>query len=193
MTTSTETEKPAAAGAELAPVHDFTWNVVVPHNVFGRGQRFDRFRNVVALFCARIRRGEPLMIYGDGRQKRAFSFIDDSVPCYLKMALGVGLGMRFNIGGTAPITINELADAVRDDFGKPDWPIEHIPDRVGEVKYAWSTCELSRAGLGFDERVGWREGVRRMVAWVQTQPVPTFNNDEKVELPAGRGLPETWK
>src|SRR5690606_2734125 len=52
-----------------------------PHNVYGEGQNIaDRYRNVVGIFMNQIQRGEPLTIFGDGTQTRAFSYIADVAP-----------------------------------------------------------------------------------------------------------------
>ena len=49
-----------------------------PHNVYGERQNLnDRFRNVVGIFCRQLLKGEPLTVFGDGRQRRAFSYIGD--------------------------------------------------------------------------------------------------------------------
>ncbi len=68
----------------LADVHDFSYTIIRPHNVFGERQSLrDPFRNVVAIFMNRILRGEPLYIFGDGEQRRAFSYLGDALPALL--------------------------------------------------------------------------------------------------------------
>ena len=177
-----------------APVHDFAYCILRPHNVFGPCQSMrDKFRNVVAIFMNHLLRGELLYVYGDGEQRRAFSYIEDSLECYVEAALGAGDGGTYNVGGGTHISILDLAKAVCEDFGvDPKDVVRHLPDRVAEVKNAWSTTEESKKDLGFVERIGWREGVRLMAQWAKIKG-PQEWHVEAVELPRGRGLPETWR
>jgi nucleoside-diphosphate-sugar epimerase len=74
----------------------------------------------------------------------------------------------FNIGGTVPITINRLAHEVMASFAEyAPSSIVYLPARPCEVKQAWCTWARSRRGLGFEESIGWREGIRRMAAWAK--------------------------
>jgi dTDP-4-dehydrorhamnose reductase len=73
-----------AVEMELRACRDlFGLNYVIfrPHNVFGPRQNIgDRYRNVVGIFMNQILQGQPMTIFGDGTQTRAFSYIDDVAP-----------------------------------------------------------------------------------------------------------------
>ena len=73
-----------AVEQELRVSHEmFGLNFVVfrPHNVYGERQNIgDRYRNVVGIFMNQLLRGEPMTIFGDGTQERAFTHIDDVAP-----------------------------------------------------------------------------------------------------------------
>lgn len=174
----------------LAKVHGFDWVIVRPHNVFGERQSLrDPYRNVMGIFMNRIMRGEPLYIYGDGEQKRAFSYIDDSIPCYLKL-----LETRneiFNIGGIKKITINELAQLVIKEFGLSDYPIIHLDDRPCEVKNAWCTFFKSVEHLDYSDKTSLKEGIHKMAEWAK-QEGPQEWIEEKLEI-YSRSTPETWR
>jgi len=59
-----------------------------PHNVYGEHQNLgDRYRNVIGIFMNQIMGGEPLTVFGDGTQTRAFSYIDDVAPMIAKSAV----------------------------------------------------------------------------------------------------------
>src|SRR3990167_3178374 len=97
----------------LSYMHDFRYTIIRPHNVFGPRQSLkDPYRNVIGIFMNRIMRKEPLYIYGDGEQMRAFSYIADSLPCYVKCMDHKTDEQIINIGGMEPITINKLAELV---------------------------------------------------------------------------------
>ena len=57
----------------LNSIHGLNYLTVVPHNVIGVGQRYyDPFRNVVGIMISRVLQGKPIIIYGDGEQRRSF-------------------------------------------------------------------------------------------------------------------------
>jgi len=152
---------------QIAGERGIPWVIIRPHNVFGPRQFCaDQVRNVLGIFVNRAMRGEPLLIYGDGAQTRAFSYIEDSMPCYLAAVEGSSAdGHVINIGGEIPVTLNEAAEAIQEAF--PGTEIRRVPGRYGEVKHAFSSHEKARRLLGFEERIGWREGLRRMIEWAK--------------------------
>lgn len=177
----------------LADVHEFQWNIIVPHNVFGSRQNLsDPYRNVAAIFMNRIMRHEPIYIYGDGNQQRAFSYIEDSLPCYLRCLDEDIVGETINIGGATPITVNELAQIVIQEF--PEYPtpeIIYLPDRPREVKYAFCTTQRSEERLGYRERTGWREGLHRMAQWAKERGPQEWTRDSLPLL--NDKAPITWR
>lgn len=179
----------------LASVHGFNFTVVRPHNVFGERQRMaDKFRNVVAIFMNRILRDEPLFIYGDGKQMRAFSYIGDSLPCFVKVVEQCAEfnGETINVGGMQSVMINELAAEVLRTMGAPaDYARDHYEDRPLEVKHAFSTYEKSEKLLGYADTIGWREGVQRMAVWAQEQGPQPWVNNELLEI-VNELTPKPW-
>ena len=152
----------------LADVHGFKWTIIRPHNVAGIRQCLtDKYRNVIAIFMNRIMREEPIYIYGDGKQQRAFSYIGDSLPCYME-CMESGDREIFNIGGRNPITINALAELVINCFPEYKHPeIIHLADRPCEVKDAWCTTKKSEEILGYRERVKIEDWVKNMAEWAK--------------------------
>ncbi len=177
----------------LADVHGFEYTIIRPHNVFGERQSLsDPFRNVAAIFMNRIMRSEPLYIYGDGEQQRAFSYIGDSLPSFLRACeLAPALDAQIiNVGGTQVITVSELARMVIEEF-EVETEIRHLPDRPREVKYAYSTWERSVRLLGYEERYGVRDGIRRMALWAKKMG-PQAWSEETLELPSEKA-PSIWR
>ena len=176
----------------LADVHGFSYTIIRPHNVFGERQSLrDPYRNVVGIFMNRIMRAEPLYVYGDGEQERAFSYIGDSLPAFAKACdLDPALeGEILNVGGKKVVTVNQLAEMVQDPFGARA-EVKHLPDRPREVKRAWSTWEKSARLLGYEEPYGLEEGIRRMAEWAKTVgPQPWTKED--LEL-VNEKAPITW-
>ena len=179
----------------LAKIHEFWYTIIRPHNVFGEYQSLcDEKRNVVAIFMNRIMRGEPIIIYGDGLQRRAFSYIVDSIPCFLEICSKEMPRKNdiVNIGGKEAITVLDLAQTVKDAMGEPDWPVVHVADRPCEVKDAWSTYDKSESEYGYRENVGWKEGVYNMAEWAKKRGPQEWVESDLLEL-GGSKLPVTWR
>ena len=178
----------------LADVHGFDYTIIRPHNVYGPRQiLWDPYRNVAGIFINRILNGKPPIIYGDGNQKRAFSYIDDVTPYIAKAGfLDSCKGEIINIGPTEEFTVNELAHVCLQAFG-PSIQLEpqHVPDRPREVKDAFCTNDKAKQLLGYKTTVSFEEGIKRMVEWAKTQGPKEFKYLSQLEL-TGKKIPETW-
>lgn len=174
----------------LSKVHDFRYTIIRPHNVMGIRQSLrDPYRNVIGIFMNRIMRGEPLYIYGDGKQVRAFSYIEDSLPCYIK-CIDKADGEIINIGGKYAITINELCRLVCMAMGVQVYP-KYLKERHGEVKVAYCTYAKSEKLLGYKEKVGLTEGINRMASWAREKGAQEWS-EEKLTL-WNEKAPSVWK
>jgi len=177
---------------QLSGAHGFKYVIIRPRNVYGERQSLkDIFRNCIAIFMNRIMREEPIYIYGDGNQKRSFSYIDFSLPCYLRCLDDDIYNDIFNIGGINTYTINEIVKIVIEcfpEYKKPE--IIHLADRHGEVKYAWCTYDKAVEKLGYKEDFDTKEGIRRMSEWAKKQG-PQEWTEEKLPL-INEKVPMTW-
>jgi UDP-glucose 4-epimerase len=162
-----------------------------PHNVYGERQNIaDRYRNVVGIFMNQILRGEPLSIFGDGTQTRAFSYISDVAPLVADSILRPEAYDRiFNIGAGRPYTINELGHAVSSAMGVPFRP-RHLPSR-SEVRHIHASHDKASALLGYEGSVDLEEGVKAMVAWVKQVGARKSNRFADIEIE--RNLPTSWR
>src|SRR5438270_13996482 len=81
-----------------------------PHNVYGERQHIgDRYRNVISIFMNQLMRGEPMSIFGDGTQTRAFSYIGDVAPLIADaIEVPAARNQAFNVGADESTTVNEL-------------------------------------------------------------------------------------
>lgn len=171
---------------------DLDYVVFRPHNVYGELQNIgDRYRNVLGIFVNQIMRGEPLSIFGDGTQTRAFSYVTDVIrPIAAAPAVPGARGEIFNVGADRPWSVNDLADLVRREMGAPDHPIVHHRARR-EAVHAFSDHAKLRLVFGAGEEVSLPEGVRRMCEWARAhgpRETPPFAHIE-IE----RNLPPSWR
>jgi len=179
--------------AILADVHGFDFTIIRPHNVYGPRQIiWDPYRNVVGIFTNRIMQGKPPIIYGDGEQTRAFSFIDDVTPYIAKSGIvDTTKGEIINVGPLEEYTINELANTVIAAFGV-DMEPHHLPDRPREVKHAYCTNDKAMRILGYNTSISLRDGVQRMVDWARGIGPQEFQYLDQIEL-TGDNIPRTWR
>ena len=91
--------------------HGLDWCIIRPHNVYGAKQNiWDKYRNVLGIWMNKIINNQPLLIYGDGEQTRAFSYIDDNLLPFWKAATSEEASKQIiNVGGIVPCTINEAS------------------------------------------------------------------------------------
>ncbi|HUF48515.1 MAG TPA: NAD-dependent epimerase/dehydratase family protein [Vicinamibacterales bacterium] len=182
-----------AAERELAAAHamfGLPYVIVRPHNVYGERQNLgDRYRNVVAIFMNQIMRGEPMTIFGDGRQTRAFSYIGDVAPLIARAVdVPQALGQVFNVGADTPHTVHGLALAVAAAMGVEP-RIVHLPARH-EVVHAFADHDRARRVFAVAAPVPLADGLARMAAWArahgqrETPPFP--------DIEIRKGLPPGW-
>lgn len=163
-----------------------------PHNVYGENQNIgDKYRNVVGIFMNQIMNKEPMTIYGDGEQKRAFSYIDDVAPAIAHSGfMEECYGEIFNIGADKPYTINELAKIIAKEMGA-ELNVKYLPPRF-EVKYAY--CNNDKSKKYFKEyikNISLEEGIRRMAKWAKKVGARRSKKFKNIEI--YKNLPSFWK
>jgi UDP-glucose 4-epimerase len=162
-----------------------------PHNVYGERQNIgDRYRNVVGIFMNQILRGEPLTIFGDGTQTRAFSHVSDVAPVIAASIQRPDAYDRiFNIGADRAVSVNELGEAVSRAMGVPFRP-QYLPARI-EVRHTHASHDRARAVLGYQERVSLEDGLNATAAWVKQVGARTSKSFGALEV--SRNLPASWR
>jgi UDP-glucose 4-epimerase len=179
---------------DLAAAHHmFGLDYVIfrPHNVYGERQHIgDRYRNVIGIFMNQLMSAQPMTIFGDGTQSRAFSYIADVAPIIARAPdVPEAYGQVFNVGADTATTLNELASLVADAMGStPD--IKHLEARK-EVLHA--VADHSKVGRVFDHHAqhDLKQGLARMASWAKAvgpRKPTVFENIEVL-----RNLPPSWR
>jgi UDP-glucose 4-epimerase len=165
------------------------WIVFRPHNVYGERQNIaDKYRNVIGIFMNQLLHGQPMTVFGDGRQTRAFSHVDNVAPVIARAPLVPAAYNRvFNLGADTPYTVLQLAEEVAAAFDRPA-AVEHLPAR-NEVVHAFSDHSRVREVFNPPAPIDLRTGIRRMTAWVTAHgpatPVRFSDIEIRDKLPAG--------
>ena len=170
--------------------HGLDYCILKPHNVYGPKQNiWDKYRNVLGIWMNRFLNGNPLEIYGEGEQKRAFSFIGDCVePIWKAGTIPEASQETINLGGTKAVTINEAADTLIDVMG--GGKKSYLESRH-EVVNAWSTWNKSMKILGYKDTTALKRGLELMWEWALKQPKRPQQIWESYELDIG--IYSYWK
>jgi len=145
-----------------ADAYDLPVAVLRFFNVYGPGQR-GPYSGVVDAFLQRAFADDPLVIHGDGEQTRDFVHVADVVRTLLAAASTADTGRAFNVGTGESVSINELADVVRDATGTSAG-VEHVDARPGDIRESRADCTRLRDRLGVAPDVSLREGIGDLVA-----------------------------
>ncbi|MBN1672236.1 MAG: NAD-dependent epimerase/dehydratase family protein [Kiritimatiellae bacterium] len=183
-----------AVEMDLKAAHEiFGLNYVIfrPHNVYGERQNIgDPYRNVIGIFMNQILKGEPLTVFGDGSQTRAFTHISDVAPIIAKsVEREAAYGQTFNVGAEKPYSVNDLARTVADVMGVPT-KIRHLPPR-NEVVHAFSSHEKVRSFFGeLIQNVPLKRGLERMASWVRQAGARQGKPFTTIEI--RHNMPPSW-
>jgi len=182
-----------AVEQDLRVSHDmFGLDYVVfrPHNVYGERQNIgDRYRNVVGIFMNQLLRSEPMTVFGDGTQQRAFTHIDDVAPIIAaSVDYPEARNQVFNVGADVPYTVNELAAVVANAMGLP-CSVVHLGAR-NEVKIAFSDHSKAELAFGKREKKSLRDGILAMAEWVRNHGARESSIFEGIEV--AKNMPPSW-
>lgn len=135
-------------------------------NTYGPRMRLDDGR-VVPAFVAQALRGEPITVFGDGKQTRSFCYVDDNVEGMWRL-LRSSFADPVNIGNPHEMTILAFAEAVQRLVGSR-CPIEHRPLPEDDPRVRQPDIARAREVLGWEPKVGFEDGMRRTIEWFREQ------------------------
>jgi UDP-glucose 4-epimerase len=170
--------------------HGLDWCIIRPHNVYGIKQNiWDKYRNVLGIWMYQHMNGEPMTIFGDGKQTRAFSYIDDNLePLWNSAILSQASKQIINLGGIEEISINDACKILQDVIGGGQ--IIHKEGRH-EVKHSIPTYQKSIDILDYKYKTRLKDGLIEMWRWAQQQPMRERFEWSSFEL--DNGIYSFWK
>lgn len=170
--------------------HDLDWCIIRPHNVYGIKQNiWDKYRNVIGIWMYQILNNQPMLIYGDGEQTRAFSYIDDCLEPFWNSATNKYASRQIiNLGGIEGYSINKANEILRNITGYEN--IEYKEARH-EVKYAVPNPNKSIVLLNYEQKTSLEEGIAKMWEWAKQQPMREQYKWENYEIE--KGIYSYWK
>ena len=180
--------------ANLCELNDIEWVVAVPHNIIGPRQKYDDpFRNVISIMINRMLQGKAPIIYGDGKQQRCFSYIDDCLSCMIPMLDQKNLNKEtINVGPDEEfVTINKVAELCSNLTGVNLKPI-FKKDRPREVKHALCSSDKARKLLNYKTKTSLEEGIKKTYEYIKKRGTRPFDYNIELEI-TNELTPETWK
>lgn len=146
--------------------HGINTHIVRIFNTYGERMRLDDGR-VLPNFVGQALRGEPLTIYGDGKQTRSFCYVSDLVDGIYQL-LNTDYHLPVNLGNPSEITIREFADEILKLTGSKS-TLVNTPLPADDPKQRKPDISLARKLLGWEPKVGREEGLRRTIEYFKRQ------------------------
>tara|TARA_B110000908_G_C10259979_1_gene458468 strand:- start:3340 stop:4344 length:1005 start_codon:yes stop_codon:yes gene_type:complete len=171
--------------------HGLDYCIIRPHNVYGIKQNiWDKYRNVLGIWMYQYLNDEPMTIFGDGEQTRAFSFIDDILePLWNSATREEASKQIINLGGVEEISIKEAANTLRAVIDTKD-EFRYLEARH-EVKHSIPTFQKSIDLLDFKSTTTLYDGLEQMWDWCKSQPMRERFVWDEYEL--DKGIYSFWK
>ena len=137
-------------------------------NVFGpRQDPASTYAAAIPRFITAYMRREPPLVYGDGRQSRDFTYVDNVVEANIAAAAAPKLsGESVNIAAGNPRTVLDVLEAISKEFGY-SLPPAYAPDRPGDIRDSHADLSVARSLLGYKATVDFPTGLRRTVEFLR--------------------------
>jgi UDP-glucose 4-epimerase len=177
----------------LAHVHGVEYAIAVPHNIIGARQKFDDpYRNVASIMANLMLQGRSPFIYGDGKQTRCFSHVEDCLACLLAMGINDdGVGEIVNIGPDEGfISVYDLFRKLKSLIGL-DCQAIHLTARPQEVKNAFCSADKARNLLSYQTTRTLDQGLNDIVDYIRTVGPRKFRYHLDIEI-RNANTPRTW-
>lgn len=150
-------------------VNDFHVTSFRMFNVYGPRQSLTNpYQGALAIFIGNVLRGEPVTIFGDGKQTRDFIYIDDVVEAWTR-AVGETktYGHVYNLGFGKQISVQDMVHAVITAAGRDPatYPVNYKDQRPGEQRFMEADMGKIKTALSFHPQVSFASGLTSTIRW----------------------------
>lgn len=142
-------------------VHGFPAAILRYFSIYGPRQRPDMAYHI---FTEALIDGQPITVYGDGRQSRTNTFVTDAVAGTIAAIDGAQVGGIYNIGGGEELALLDAIGIIADELGTTA-RIRHEPPRPGDQRRTWADIGRASATFGYEPTTRPREGLAAQVRW----------------------------
>lgn len=138
-------------------------------NVYGPRQNVDihgSYGGAISIFLNRILKGLPPIIYGDGKQTRDFVYVEDVVEAnILALKKKNARGEVFNIATGKKISVNQVAEALKDIMNRKDLKTIYADPRPTDIRHGYADISKAKKILGYNSKFSTKEGLTELVNW----------------------------
>ena len=159
-------------------------------NVYGPGQSLSNpYTGILSIFSTRIKNGNGINIFEDGKETRDFVYIDDIVDATILGLTVPGIsGNAFNIGTGVATDVLTVANMLKKHYGI-DVPVTVSGNyRLGDIRHNFADISKARKLLGYEPKWSFDEGIRKFTEWVNTQDVQEDKYESSIEEMKKKGL-----
>lgn len=159
-------------------------------NVYGPGQSLSNpYTGILSIFSTRIKNGNGINIFEDGKETRDFVYIDDVVDATVKgLEVPGAAGHVFNVGTGVATDVLTVAKTLCEKYGV------YVPItisgnyRLGDIRHNYADISLARKILGFEPRWSFSDGIEQFANWVNTQSVQEDKYEASIAEMKAKGL-----
>lgn len=159
-------------------------------NVYGPGQSLSNpYTGILSIFSTRIKNGNPINIFEDGKETRDFVYIEDVVDAtILGLEKEAANGHSFNIGTGIATDVLTVANTLIDKYGiKVDVTVSGNY-RLGDIRHNFADITLARKLLGFEPKWSFEKGIAEFAKWVDMQDVQEDKYEASIDEMKEKGL-----
>jgi len=139
-------------------------------NVYGPRQKDSTYSGVIPIWLGRIYRNENPIVFGDGEQRRDFTYIKDVVDANLLAGATKNIsGEMFNIGASSPITVNKLAAIMKEVCRKEHLRVDHTDPRPGDIRDSFADIKKANKILKFEPKYDIQSGLKDYIEWSKSR------------------------
>ncbi len=159
-------------------------------NVYGPGQSLSNpYTGILSIFSTRIKNGNGLNIFEDGRETRDFVYIDDVVDAtILGLEKDEANGEAFNVGTGVATDVLTVARTLIARYGV-EVPVTVSGNyRLGDIRHNYADITKARRLLGFEPKWSFERGIAAFARWVNEQQVQVDRYEDSIEEMKQKGL-----
>lgn len=159
-------------------------------NVYGPGQSLTNpYTGILSIFSTRIKNGNGINIFEDGKETRDFVYIEDVVDAtILGMEVPEANGHVFNVGTGIATDVLTVANTLCEKYGI-NVPITVSGNyRLGDIRHNFADITAARQILGFEPKWSFSDGIEQFTNWVNQQEVNEDNYETSIEEMKKKGL-----
>lgn len=159
-------------------------------NVYGAGQSLSNpYTGILSIFSTRIKNGNDINIFEDGKESRDFVYVDDVVEATI---LGIEKDEAnyevFNVGLGQAIDVNTVANTLVKVYGSSSKITISGNYRLGDIRDNYADLKKIKSKLGFEPKISFEEGIKRFTKWVNAQEVVEDKYEKSIEEMKEKGL-----